>query len=109
MEPNAHSPSSQEEPEQHDPYLAIIDEQWDNIVMVYTMFNAKKPIIEYHIDDQKIYSYPAFDYMNALSDRTREATHKLYQDTLQANTFMLFVKDTPNRRLRSYIFPIPDV
>ena len=91
------------------PYIAVIDEHWDNIIMVYTMFNEKKPIIEYHIDDQKIYSYSASDYIGALSDRTREATHTLYQDTLQSNQFMVFVKDTQNRRLRTYIFPIPDV
>lgn len=92
----------------NDPYLAMIDEHWDNIVMVYDMFKDKKPIIEYDIDDHKIYSYPASDYINTLSSRTRADTQTLYQETIRTNTFLLFVKDTKNRRLRSYVFPLPE-
>ena len=42
-----------------DPYLDIIDEQWDHILRVYEQSRDKKPIIEYDLQDMKIYSYPA--------------------------------------------------
>ena len=89
-----------------DPYLSIIDQHWENILMVYQIFKGKNPIIEYDIDDQKIYAYSANDYIQTLSSRTREETQNLYQDAIRMDKFMLFVKDTKNRRLRSYIFSL---
>ena len=52
-----------------DPYLKLIDEQWSNIVMVYETFKDKKPIIEYDVTHEKIYSYPAKDYICQMTIR----------------------------------------
>ena len=54
-----------------DPYLDLIDEQWANIVRMYQTFKHKDQIIEFDVSEEKIYSYPAGDYMQALSDRGR--------------------------------------
>jgi hypothetical protein len=90
-----------------DPYLKQIDEQWHNIVMVYETFKDLKPIIEYDITHEKIYSYPAEEYIQALSLRTRKQTKKLYKKAVRKNQFLLFIKDVKNQRLRSYIFDLP--
>ena len=89
-----------------DPYLSIIEEHWDKILMMYKIFEKKKPIIEYSVDDGKIYSYPPLDYINSLTERTREQTKKQYMEAVSQNQFILFVKDTKNKRLRSYIFDV---
>ncbi len=39
-----------------DPYLELIDKQWHNIAMVYEKFKDKKPIIEYDVTHERIYS-----------------------------------------------------
>ncbi|MGZ8946506.1 MAG: hypothetical protein ACXW1W_13925 [Methylococcaceae bacterium] len=90
----------------HDPYLDLIDEQWNNIAMIYNSFLDKKPIIEYDVDDQKIFSYPAIDYINTLTERTRSRTKKQYKDACNKHQFLLFIKDEKNQKLRSYIFDI---
>ncbi len=90
-----------------DPYLDLIDEQWDNILMMYRQFEEKTQIIEYDVSEQKIYSYPAADYIQALSERTRDQTARDFAEAKKRQQFILFVKDTPNRRLRSYIFDLP--
>ena len=90
-----------------DPYLKLIDEQWSNIVMVYETFKDKKPIIEYDVTHEKIYSYPAKDYIQTLSQRTRKQTRKQYQEAVRKNQFILFIKDFKNQKLRSYIFDLP--
>jgi hypothetical protein len=41
-----------------DPYLDMIDERWDSIVLVYDTFRGKDQIIEFDVLEQKIYSYP---------------------------------------------------
>ncbi len=57
--------------------------------------------------DQKIYSYPAGDYIGTLSERTRDQTARQFAETKKRNQFILFVKDTQNKRLRSYILDLP--
>ena len=90
----------------HDPYLDLIDEQWNNILMIYKSVQDKKPILEYDVDDKKIYSYPAIDYINNLTERTRSNTKKQYKEACKKNQFFLFVKDKKNQKLKSYIFDV---
>ena len=90
-----------------DPYLDLIDEQWDNIVLVYRQFQDKDQIIEFDVAEQKIYSYPASDYVRTLGERTRDQTARQFAEAKKRKQFLLFVKDTPNQRLRSYIFDVP--
>ncbi len=91
-----------------DPYMGLIEEQWDNIVMVHRSFRGKDQIIEFDVTDQKIYSYPADDYIQNLSERTRDQTARHFAEAKKRNKFLLFVKDTENQRLRSYIFDLPE-
>ncbi len=91
-----------------DPYLDIIDEQWDHILRVYEQARDKKPIIEYDLQDMKIYSYPAMEYINKLSSRTRTQMKGQYEEVTAQNKFILFVKDTEKQKLRSYVFDTPE-
>ena len=91
-----------------DPYLDLIDEQWNNIAMMYDVFRDKKPIVECDVDNKKIYTYPANDYISALTARTRNETKKQYEKACKDNQFMLFIKDKRNKKLRSYIFDVPE-
>ena len=88
----------------NDPYRDQIDEMWPHIVDLYHTYKHLKPIIEFDITNQKIYSYPAKEYIQQLTPRTREAMQKHYQETIQNNQFILFVKDYDNEKLRSYTF-----
>lgn len=91
-----------------DPYLNLIDEQWDHIVMVYRAFSGKDQVVELDVSEQKIYSYPAGDYIQTLSERTRDQTARQFAEAKKRNQFILFIKDTQNHRLRSYIFDLPE-
>jgi len=89
-----------------DLYRDLINEQWGNIAMMYDSFKDKKPIIEYNIADNKIYSFPAEDYINGLTHRKRNMAKTQYEDACSNNQFMLFVRDEKNEKLISYIFEI---
>jgi predicted proteasome-type protease len=91
-----------------DPYLDLIEQQWNNILLLYETFKNKAQIIEFDVAEQKIYSYPAGDYIQTLSERTREQTARQFAEAKKGKQFMLFVKDTPNQRLRSYILDLPE-
>jgi len=91
-----------------DPYLETIDKHWDNIIMMYMTFQERRPIIEFEISSKKIYSYSAEDYIQSLTSRTRNMAKEQYEKAIRNHQFLLFVKDTQNKKLRSYIFDLPD-
>jgi len=90
-----------------DPYWETIEEHLDSIYMVYGAFRGKDQIIEFDVVERKIYSYPSADYIRQLSERTRDQTARLFAETQKQNQFILFVKDTGNRRVRSYLLDLP--
>ncbi len=91
-----------------DPYVDMIDEQWDNIVIVYQTFRGKDQIIEYDVTEQKIYAYPADEYVQTPSESTRDPKARQFAEATRCNQLLLFVKDTKNQRLRSYMFDQPE-
>ena len=90
-----------------DPYFDLIDERWNYIAQIYNEFRDKKPIIEYLVDSEKIYSYPGGEYIKMLSARTRNRTENQYEEACKKEQFLLFVRDEKNQKLKSYIFDIP--
>ena len=89
-----------------DPYLNLIDEQWDNITKTYDVFRKKKPIIEYNLDDNKIYAYPAMEYINSLSVKTKNELKNKYMKVCDNNEFLLLIRDEKNKKFRSYTFEL---
>ena len=59
-----------------DPYMQKIDENWNEITGMYVTFEDKKPIIEFDLNRFRIIAYPAEEYLDGLSNRTREQTKK---------------------------------
>ncbi|MGA7874503.1 MAG: hypothetical protein WCA08_02490 [Desulfoferrobacter sp.] len=91
-----------------DPYWKAIKEQWPTILMAYQLHEDKKPIIEYQLPDHIVLAYPACEYIDGLSLRTREDTRKQYQLASANQKVIVFIKDMENRILRSYVLPLPD-
>ena len=89
-----------------DPYFDALGKVWPYVVRTYDDFKDEKPIIVYELPRRMVYAYPAFDYINDLTERTREQPRQLYKRAIAADEFMVFVHDTKKRVLRSYVFPI---
>jgi hypothetical protein len=92
-----------------DPYLKQIYKYWNEIISMYLSFKNRKPIIEFNPNRIRIIAYPAKEYLEGLSDRTREDAKKAYYEASVADSIMLFVRDEKREILRSYIFPHSDV
>jgi hypothetical protein len=91
-----------------DPYMQKINEYWNEITGMYVTFEDKKSIIEFDPNRIRIIAYPAEEYLDGLSDRTREQTKKQYREASVTGALMVFVRDEQNEVLRSYIFPRAD-
>jgi hypothetical protein len=92
-----------------DPYLKIIDKHWNEIVGMYLAFRERGTIIEFDPNTARIIAYPAMDYLNGLTNRTKDDAKKVYCEAQEADSIMLFVRDEKRKVLRSYIFSRSDV
>lgn len=91
-----------------DPYFEKIIEVWNTISYAYRTHEHQRPIIEYELPRGIVYAYSAQEYIGSLSARTRDQTRQQYEEASGAGQFMLFVCDTDNKVLRSYVFELPN-
>jgi hypothetical protein len=91
-----------------DPYLDAIGEVWPHILRAYNDFKDKKPVIEYELPRKRVYAFPAADYINDLTQRTREETREIYQQAVASGQFLVFLRDTKKKVLRSYVLPVDE-
>ncbi|MFH1146306.1 MAG: hypothetical protein V1736_01200 [Pseudomonadota bacterium] len=91
-----------------DPYVEKIIEAWNTVSHAYTVYEHKKPIIEYELPHGIVYAYPAKEYIDSLSARTRDQARQQYEEVSEARKFMVFISDTDKKVLRSYVFDVPN-
>jgi hypothetical protein len=89
-----------------DIYLPILRKHWDALTDMYVAFEERAPMLEFDVVTYQIRAYPAADYLEDLSGRTREETKKQYKEAVAEGALMVFVRDESKEILRSYIFPV---
>ncbi len=93
-------------PSEADPYLEKLDEHWGAIVVMYRAFQEREPVIEFDVASGKVLVFSAREYIEELTDRTRERTRKQYRKTLDEGSVMVFVRDEAKQVLMSYVIPL---
>jgi len=72
---------------------------------MYLIYEDHKPIIEFDVVSSQIRAYAAKDYLEGLTDRTRDIAKKQYRKAVAEGALMVFIRDEAKRVLRSYVFP----
>ena len=85
-------------------YSAEIDWYWATIERAWNEHADRHPIIECDLAKRLVIAYPAKEYVADLSDRTRQETQRCYDRTVREGSMMLFVRDSENRILQSYVY-----
>ena len=62
-------------------------------------------MIEFDVVSGQIRAYAAMEYLDNLTDRTRDQAKKQYKKAVAEGALMVFVRDEAKRVLRSYVFP----
>ncbi len=88
-----------------DPYLRTLRKHWNVITGMYLAYEDRRPIIEFDVVSGQILAYPAKDYLEDLTDRTRDHAKKQYRKAVAEGAVMVFIRDKAKRVLRSYVFP----
>jgi hypothetical protein len=85
-------------------YSTEIDSYWETIERAWNEHADKHPIIECNLAKRQVIAYPAKEYIGGLAARTRQETQRCYDRTLREGSMMLFIRDSENRILQSYVF-----
>jgi hypothetical protein len=83
----------------------MLHEHWDALTGMYLAFEDRAPMMEFDVARGQIRAYPAREYLEGLTDRTREETKKQYKRAVAEGALMVFVRDESKEILRSYVFP----
>jgi hypothetical protein len=85
-------------------YSAEIERCWPTIERAWNEFADKHPIIECDVVSGLVLVYVADEYLDDLSERTREETRQLYNRETRRGSMMVFIRDSDNEILQSYVF-----
>ena len=86
-----------------DPYLDAIQEQWPKIRGLYSVYESKRPIILYDLQEQKIYAYPYKEFRAELSKKSQDSLKRDYEFASAHGSMIVFVRDNIQRKLVSYL------
>ena len=86
-------------------YSKQIEKFWPTIMQAWEAHAEKHPVIECDVVGKKVRVYPSGEYIDSLSERTRETTHQEFVRTDEEGGIMVFILDTKNKVLQSQCFP----
>ena len=88
-------------------YTDQVAEYWPTIMRAWHAYADKRPVIECDIVKRQVLAWPAQEYINGLSARTREVTRRQFRRATAAGGIMIFIRDSKNRILQSQVH-MPD-
>ena len=89
-------------------YTEQIAEFWPTIMQAWGEHGDKHPIIECDVVSGKVAAMPAKEYIDELSVRSQEKTRRDFDKITAEGGMMVFISDSKNRILQSYVFPLDE-
>jgi hypothetical protein len=90
-------------------YSNEIAKYWTTIMQAWEEHAHHHPIIECDLMARKVFAYPATDYLNSLSERSRAKALLEYKTITAAGGMVLFIKDPKKRIIQSYSFDADEI
>jgi hypothetical protein len=85
-------------------YTRLIEEYWPTIMRAWEEHADKHPVIECDVVRRKVAAMPAKNYIDGLTERTRETVHCQFSETTAQGGIMVFIRDSRNKVLQSHVF-----
>lgn len=73
----------------------------ESIRRAYRLHEEHRPVMLFHIQEDRVYAYPYVEYKATLSDRSQAMLERQYEEAKQDNRIVVFVRDEA-RRLASF-------
>ncbi len=88
----------------HPDYTDQIKKFWPAIQLAWDKHSSKRPVIECDLDSGKVIAYPSKEYIESLSDRDKRPARENFDQTLDEEGMVVFIRNKKNRVLQSYTF-----
>jgi len=69
------------------------------------MHEDDKPVLLYDVQEQRLYVYPYEPFKTDLAPSSQASLTEQYEQAVEGNCFVLFVRDNVARKLVSYSLP----
>ena len=69
---------------------------------LYDRFADKAPVMLFDVQEQRIYAYPYVDFLEELSVGSQRSLKEQYEQALQEDQMVVFVRDNDQHRLVSF-------
>lgn len=97
------------EPIQNEDYREEMEGYWPTIMFAWRKHCDLHPVIVCDLVEKTVGAYPAKEYIDGLSERTRAATFKRYEECDREGGMTVFVYDRHRRKLQSYCFTAQEI
>ena len=91
-----------------DPYVVLIQEQWDSITRMYNQFAEEHPIMVVDVKEGEILAYPYDRFLTLLDRRSQMDLEQQYQRAVLNHHMVLFVRDVDQNAFLSYSLQLED-
>jgi hypothetical protein len=88
-------------------YREELTPYWSTIAEAWQTWGHLNPILQCDLSSGQVAAYPARDYINGLSERTRSQALADWESAVAPGALVLFVRDPANQRLQSQVYPPP--
>ena len=76
--------------------LEVVTENYEHIARMYQIFEDKRPIMLYDIQEQRVYAYPYKEFRDEMNERSQALLKQQYERARIANQMVVFVRDNDN-------------
>jgi hypothetical protein len=90
------------------PYMELIQAQWEHISALYNEFSDKRPIILLDVDAGELHAY-SFEKIKDIFDSGSQATlEEQYRRAVATRQMVLIVRDKENKQTLTYTIKLED-
>jgi hypothetical protein len=97
--------TSRAKDEECDELYEAVREHLAFAVQVYAMHEDHKPVLLFDLQEQRLYVYPYGPFKADLTPRSQTSLAEQYEQAIERDQIVLFVRDNVARKLVSYSLP----
>ncbi|MGA2254202.1 MAG: hypothetical protein ABSG53_06025 [Thermoguttaceae bacterium] len=86
----------------NDDLINLAMEVQESIRGAYRLNEENRPVMLFHVQEERIYAYPYADYKGTLSERSQAMLEQQYAEAQEQDKIVVFVRDETTRRLVSF-------
>lgn len=90
------------------PYMELIQSQWEHISALYNEFADKRPVILLDVDAGELHAYPFEQIKNIFDEESRLSLAEQYRRAVATRQMVLIVRDKENKQTLTYTIKLED-